>query len=413
MRPVLARHSGFRLLWTSATVSSLGSWLLTIAVPVQVYRLTGQATATGLALALEAAPAILLAPWAGVLADRFDRRRLLVVAHLAAAVAVLVMLLPGTTSIYIGLVLETSVVAFLQPAIRALTPQVVPADADLIAATGTTSITQSVLRLTAPVLGTALLTQGAFAHVVLLDAASYLVAAGLLARLPIRSAVGPASASGTLRAGLAFLIGTPFLRALAVTTWAYWTANAALTALLIPFLAVRLGQPPQTLGLLITGLGVGYLLGSAVAGRLLPRYSTRTLLGATYFAVGLCFLVLFTAPNLPIALAGITAAGVPGAIAVAATQYRLQSATPDGVRGRVLAAFYATDSLATLAGALLGPALSGWIGLFGALLLASATVLVAAIVARLTLPAAIATDPRSTPEAGLRPVAAEKPRTTW
>ncbi|MEV6970971.1 MFS transporter [Hamadaea sp. NPDC051192] len=387
MRPLLTRHPGFRLLWTSATVSALGSWLLTIAVPVQVYRLTGQASATGLALALQAAPAVLLAPWAGVLADRFDRRRLLVAAHLAAALAVLTMLLPGgTTPIYIGLLLETSVVAFLQPAIRALTPQVVPADADLIAATATTSVTQSVLRLAAPMLGTALLTQGAFTHVVLLDAASYLVAATLLARLRVTSASPAVSGPVGLRAGLAYLARTPLLRGLAVTTWAYWTANAALTALLIPFLAELLGEPPQTLGLLVTGLGAGYLLGSALSGRLLPRFSTRTLLTFSYLVVGASFLVLFTAPNLPIALVAITAAGVPGAIAVTATHYRLQAATPDAVRGRVLAAFYATDSLAALTGALLGPLVVTWTGLSGALTIFSATVLLTALLAAIALP---------------------------
>lgn len=61
--PILT-HPGFRLLWASGTISGLGSWLLVVALPFRVFQLTGSPAATGLTLALESLPALLIGPWA-------------------------------------------------------------------------------------------------------------------------------------------------------------------------------------------------------------------------------------------------------------------------------------------------------------------------------------------------------------
>ncbi|GLI02904.1 MFS transporter [Phytohabitans aurantiacus] len=68
------RLRDFRLLWLARLVSLLGSWLLIVAVPAYVFALTGSLVATGLTLAAEFLPSVLLGPIAGVLADRWDRR---------------------------------------------------------------------------------------------------------------------------------------------------------------------------------------------------------------------------------------------------------------------------------------------------------------------------------------------------
>jgi hypothetical protein len=156
----------------------------------------------------------------------------------------------------------------------------------------------------------------------------------------------------------------------------YWTANAALTALLVPFVAGRLRAGGGAVGYLVTGLGAGYLAGSLVTRRLLPR--GPFVIAAAYGMVGICFLVLVTAPGLPVAVAAVTVSGFPGAAAQAATGYRLQIETPDALRGRVSAAFRTSDALAASAGALAAPALVAVAGLGGALLLFAAAVLVAA-----------------------------------
>jgi MFS family permease len=300
------------------------------------------------------------------------------------------MIIPGGIApIYAGLFAENVIIAFLQPALRALTPAIVPGETDLAAANAMTATTQSVLRLIAPTLGAVLVSHAPFAQIVLLDAATYAIAAALLAAVAGRPAPAVRSAPRQFREGLAYLRRTPLLRGLALTTWAYWTANAALTALLIPFLAERLHEPAQTVGTLITGLGLGYLAGSALVKPLILRYATRTLLIAAHTAVGLCFLVLFNAPTLVMALAAVTASGIPSAVALVATQHRLQADTPDALRGRVLATFFATDAAASVTGALLGPLLAAFAGLGFALTALSASVILTALAAALTVPGGV------------------------
>jgi predicted MFS family arabinose efflux permease len=198
---------------------------------------------------------------------------------------------------------------------------------------------------------------------------------------------------GELHGGLRHIVHTPLLRGLLVTSWVYWTANAALTALLIPFVAIRLHSSGQALGYLITGLGIGYLVGSPVSRILITRYPTRTILAAAYASVGVCFLLMFTATALSIALVAVTACGVPGAVAQVVTGCRLQTATPDPALGRVSAAFYASDSVAAVAGALIGPTVAALTGLDTALDAFSASVLVAAAMAVVVLPAASTDEP--------------------
>src|SRR5262249_15461156 len=92
--------TGMRLLWTAASIASLGVWLLVMAVPLEVYRRSGSPVATGLALAVEAIPAVVVGPWAGVLLDRLPRKRILQGAYLGGAAGVALMLAGPIAAIY-------------------------------------------------------------------------------------------------------------------------------------------------------------------------------------------------------------------------------------------------------------------------------------------------------------------------
>ena len=87
------RIRDFRLLWGGGLVSSLGSWLLILAIPAHVFLVTGSLRDTGLTLAAEYLPLLVLGPVAGVFADRWDRRRLMIATNLFCAGAVAAMLL--------------------------------------------------------------------------------------------------------------------------------------------------------------------------------------------------------------------------------------------------------------------------------------------------------------------------------
>ncbi|MFD0591425.1 MFS transporter [Catellatospora coxensis] len=250
----MLRNRNFRLLWTASTIDSFGSWLLVMAVPLQAYRLTDSAMSTGLALAVQALPTMAIGPWAGLTVDRWPRKRIIVTANLASAGAVAMMVLATTADrvslLYVGLLAESIAVCFLRPALGAVAPAVVGSEPDLASANALSAFANSAFRMLGPLLGTYLVATGWFQAVVLVDVASYLAAAAIITRVAI-PATGPSPETARritaeLRAGLRHVVRTPLLRGLLTTSGIYWTANAALTALLIPFVADRLhasGKP--------------------------------------------------------------------------------------------------------------------------------------------------------------------------
>jgi hypothetical protein len=294
-----------------------------------------------------------------------------------------VALLPVT--IYGGLLIENVALCFVQPALAGALPAVVGTGPELVTANAWTSASNSVLRMLGPLAGTFLVARGDFGIVVLVDALSYLVAAALLAPLPLplplpvpapsvrepssvrkpssvpellavptsQAGASPARSGavrrvwGELWTGLAVVARTRMLSGLIVTTWLFWAANAALSILLIAIAGAGVGR-------LIAGLGLGYLVGSALAKIPILRYGTRTVLTGCYLAVGVCFVVAFAVPALWV----IALAGVPGAMIGVAVRHRIQASTPAELLGRVSTAFLASDALAAVCGALAAGVLS-------------------------------------------------------
>ncbi|WP_433383817.1 MFS transporter [Actinoplanes sp. CA-142083] len=392
MMTAVLRQPGYRRLWAATTIDALGSWLLVMAVPLQVFKLTGSAISTGLALAVQAVPAVTIGPWAGVAVDRWRRRNVLMTANLFAMAGVSLMVLatvPARTGfLFAGLFAESAAVCFLRPALRAVTPMVVHSEADLAAANSLAAFNDAVLRLTGPLAGTFLAARGWFDVLVITDAATYGIAAAIVAGIAVGDSPARRSAGAgrQIRDGLRHVLVTPLLRGLLASSWAFWTGNAALTALLVPFTATRLHSSGQALGYLIAGLGIGYLAGSMISGRVILRHTTRTIVSVAYTSVGLCFFVMVNATTLPVAVAAATAAGVPGVVALTAIGHRLQADTPNAILGRVSATFFTSDAMAALAGALVATAVVDVVNLDTALHIFSALVLLTGPLAAVVVP---------------------------
>src|SRR5215471_14741299 len=145
------RIRDFRLLWTGSLISSVGSWLLTIAIPAHVLTATGSLRDTGLTLAAQYLPLLILGPVAGVFADWADRRRLMITANLCCAGAVATMLLgvaPGRYWIlYVALIAENSGTVLNAAALQARTPAVVGTGVLLSSANSLTSVSSGTVRL--------------------------------------------------------------------------------------------------------------------------------------------------------------------------------------------------------------------------------------------------------------------------
>ncbi|MEV7628563.1 MFS transporter [Actinoplanes sp. NPDC089786] len=354
------RVRDFRLLWPARLISQLGTWLLVVAAPAYVFELTGSVAATGLTLAAEFLPPLLLGPIAGVLADRWDRRRVMIAADLLRAAAVAMLLLvdsPGTVwLVYAALIVENVGAVLFNPAAQAHTPAVVGTGSALSSANALNGVTDGAVRLIAAPLGGALFAVAGFAPLVIVDAGTYVVSAILILCTSRRAAV-PSATRPRIRAGLAFIRRSPVVRALLLVSTVFLAANACLSALLIPYGMTVLGGSAQ-IGLVISALGVGFLIGAPVMRALVDRLRPGHLLGASLAATGLGFVALFSSRSLPPALVAAVAIGLTGSITLGATQTTMQRVTPAEVLGRTSAAMFTAEAAATLFGALAGPALA-------------------------------------------------------
>ncbi|MFI9011096.1 MFS transporter [Actinosynnema sp. NPDC053489] len=352
----------FRLLWAARTISAFGTWLLVVAVPAHVFTLTGSVLASGAALAAEFLPPLLLGPLAGVLVDRWDRRRVLVAADVLRAAAVALLLFardPGTLwLVYVALVVESTGTVLFRPAAQAHTPVVVGSGPALSGANALNSLTDGVARLVGAPLGGALAGLVGFPALVVVDAASYLVSAALLAAMTRRPRDDRrAAVRDDLREGLAFLRSRRSARALLVVSTVFLTANASLSALLVPFGMTALGGAGPV-GLVMSGLGVGFLLGAPATRPLVDRLRSGPLLAGALGVTAVGFALLFGSTSLPTALAAAVLVGLAGSAALVVTQTAVQRVTPAAVLGRVGAVLFTGEAAATVVGALAGPALA-------------------------------------------------------
>jgi Na+/melibiose symporter-like transporter len=348
------RNRDFRRLWISGGISGIGSWLLVVAIPFHVFDLTGSTVATGLALALEALPALLVGPWAGVLLDRCDLTRAMWIADLVSAAAVALILFAAADRIwpiYLAILVESTATTVFRPAARALLPAVVGTGDELAAANALNAFTGSAIRLAAPPLGALLLAGPGIEFVLAVDIASYLLSAAIITTVHTRRHATTERFDNPL-AGFRYVAGHRALRGLLLGQTVFLTANAGLTALLVPFTVDRLHAPGYVLGYLISGLGAGYLLGAALSTKALTWLGIRDLLVVTQLGSAAAYFALFNAPGVPWAIAAAALIGLPGSILLITAGTAIQRAAPPVLLGRIGALFFAADSLALLTGSL-------------------------------------------------------------
>ncbi|MGH9902669.1 MAG: MFS transporter, partial [Pyrinomonadaceae bacterium] len=183
---LLRRNRNFRQLWLGQVVSQLGDWFDTIAVYTLVLQLTGSGRAVGLVLVARFLPSVVIGPLSGVVADRFDRRTIMIASDLLRAVVVLGFLFVRRPDqmwlVYALTVIQLALSTFFEPAKTAAIPSIVSAR-ELVPAATIASVTWSaMLTLGAAIGGVVAGTFGTDAAFVI-DSLTYLVSAALVARV--------------------------------------------------------------------------------------------------------------------------------------------------------------------------------------------------------------------------------------
>ncbi|PZG09965.1 hypothetical protein C1J01_36910 [Nonomuraea aridisoli] len=185
MVPPALRVRDFRLLWAARGVAGLGTSMLVVAIPAHVHAVTGSVLATGVTLAFEYLPSLLLGPFAGVMADRWDRRRLMIATDLGHALAISVTLLAVTPEtiwlVYVAVLGQGSAAVVFRPAAQAHTPSVVGTGPALTSANSLSAVTTGVVGLVGPPVGGLLFAFAGIGAVIVASATAGLLSAATIA----------------------------------------------------------------------------------------------------------------------------------------------------------------------------------------------------------------------------------------
>ena len=359
------RHRDFRLLITSFFISFAGSWAYNVALAVYVFEQTGSAAWVGAATVGRFVPSLLLGAYGGVLADRFERVRLMasldVMSTVLMAGLALLAALEGPVLLAIVLAGLTSVTAAVyEPAAAAITPETVP-ESDLAAANALRNMVDNVAIVGGPLLGALLLLTGPSPVVFLANAASFAVSALVILRMSVRSKpvdVTDAGSSGPLKqmmVGVRAIASSSTASVLVAYSVAVSFVYGVDTVQFVVLSEERLGTGPDGFGYLLAGLGVGGIAAAGLVNRIAawPRLGTVILVGiATYCLPTLLFLVV-DHPVAAFVIQGVRGGGTLVVDVLAITA--LQRSLPSDLLGRVFGAFFTGVLLAISLGALVTP----------------------------------------------------------
>lgn len=341
----LFRNSRFLRLWIGQGISFVGDAISLVAIVILVVQITGSASSVGVLLFARFVP-MLASPLVGVMADRFDRRTILVVSDLSRALLVVaVIFVQDPLILYVLVFLMGVGRVFFNPTIRAAFPGVV-GGGDLTRANAIISGTFSTSIALGPALGGLLVATVGLEAAFLLDAVSYAVSAAFLASIPLPSPQREeeASFSGELRAGFGYLSGAPVPLAIVLGAFlVILTINATVPAEI--FLAKEtFGAGDIGYGLLVGLWGGGMVLGSALIATLGDRTNLLFFYFLGIFVSAAAFAVTGFAPTFAVALVALAVAGIANGTDNVTTDTILQKQVPDAFLGRVFSVRFLTYS---------------------------------------------------------------------
>ncbi|HMJ37870.1 MAG TPA: MFS transporter [Baekduia sp.] len=408
------RHPRFARLLAALAISQAGDWLYNLALLAYVDHETHSATWLGLTTAARVAPIVVAGPLGGVLADRVDRRTLMIATDVVRALLMGLLALVAIAGLPVVLAPALAALATLAavphaPCVAVSTPQLVDAD-DLPAANAARAAIGPTCIVVGPALGAVLLLLGPPSLAFALNGLTFVGSALLVASIPAGAAFRPAARTdgcssvvgrptvlADLRAGAHALLTRPAACRLVGADVACSLVYGAQTVLLL-LVAGRLGLGADGYGYLLGAIGLGGVIGAVVAGRLSREGRQPAALAGALLCVAVPLPLLGIVDGLGLAL-GLSFVGGVGAITVEVlAETGLQRSLPADVLGRAYGFALPAALSGIVAGSLLAPVLVALAGLGGALtLLGAAVALVAVAVAR---PPRVATVTTAVPAAG-------------
>lgn len=359
------RTRNYRLWASGQIVSLIGTWMQRVAQDWLVLTLSGgNGLAVGIVMALQFGPTLLLSVWGGVLADRYDKRKLLMITQAFAAVCGLVLGL-----LDVGNIVElwhVYVIAFVlgcssaidAPVRQSFTIEMVGQE-KLSNAIALNSMTFNTARIIGPAISGVLITLIGTGWVFLINAASFAAVFGALIAMRSKDLFPVARAPrarGQVRAGFDYVWGRTDLRVLLATVFMVSTFGLNFPLSLAVLVRNTFGSGADAYGLLSTTLAIGTLAGATLAARRAAAPRLRQFLGAV-IAFGVFETLLGFMPNYTLIALLLVPTGALTLTFTTAAMNILQMSVPSDMRGRVMGIYM----LCFLGGTPLGSPVLGWL----------------------------------------------------
>jgi DHA3 family macrolide efflux protein-like MFS transporter len=351
------RNRNFTKMWTGQLISTMGTALTSLAASIYVFQKTNSAMSVGLMLMATAAPSLLVGLFAGVLVDRFDRKRIMIIADLLRAV--LVFLVPFLVPLsiiwlYVIVMLTSAIGQFFDPAQESVLPEI--ATEEELAATNSLMAISSFGATAVGFAASGLIASAANINwAFYLDALSFLASAICifmltLKPLKVEEDTNAAIVIKNLKVGVRQLFDTPILRSLFLTSIPTLIAFGMSNALLLPFALRALKASEFEYGLQEGLTSLGFVAGSLLMAGIFDRMREGAWIAVGFIGMALTSMVYSFTQSIPLAIAIVAISGFFNAPSAIGRRLVVQRNTPREMRGRVNSVFFVARDVLFLIG---------------------------------------------------------------
>lgn len=390
------RHRNFRLYFGGQSISLIGTWVQQIALGWTIYQLTHSSFLLGLVSFAGQLPLFIVTPFAGVLVDRFNRHRTLIVTQIlsmlqafALALVVFTHALQVWNLIALN-ILAGLILAFDLTSRQAFIVEMVGSGSDLPNAVALNAFVINGGRMLGPAIAGLMLTVVSPAVCFFVNAISYVPVIVALLFMRVDEYVPPANQAGPLRElvdGVRYSMGFAPIRVVLLLVALVSLLGMPYAVLMPIFAAEVLHGDAQTLGLLMTAPGIGALIGTIylASRKTILGAGVRIAVGAAIFGAGLC--VAGLTRHVAVALIGLSLAGLGLIVQLATSNTALQTIVDDDKRGRVMSLYTMAVMGMAPFGSILGGAIAHRIGVPATFVIGGAACICGALLFATKIPA--------------------------
>lgn len=358
------RFRNYRLYVVSQIISFSGTWMQSIALAWLVLQLTGSGTALGTVMAMQFLPTLLLAPIGGMLADRFEKRRLIIGTQTMAGLLALtlgVITLTGVVELWMVYALAAgfgAVTALDNPSRQTFVMEMV-GPADISNAVTLNSVVVNAARVIGPAIGGVIIATVGVGECFVVNAVSYVavVTAMFLIRTDqLHPSARSARAPRQLRDGFRYAWGEPTLRTTLVMLAIIGTLTFEFSTTLPLLAEFTFGAGSTGLAIMTSLMGVGAVIGGLVVASIGPPTPTRLVAVAAGFGLAVGLIAMM--PTIELVYVAMPLVGAASVSMIAISNATLQLSSDPKFRGRVMSLF----SVALIGSTPIGGPLVGWLG---------------------------------------------------